>query len=101
MTSKSTTMVLGRFSAPCRALVATNQAQPTVWWEAGGVFWGRLVPKCCPKGPFWALEHYKIDATIDTKIDAEKVSTHYSKLIRKWSQNGREFAEQIHLFAKG
>ena len=91
-------MVLGRFSALCRALVATNQAQPTVQWKAGGVFGRRLVPKCCPKVPFGPLEIDKINANIENNIGSEKVSIFYA-IIR--GQHYLEIDETIHLFAKG
>ena len=74
-------MVLGLFSAPSRTLVATNQAQATVRWEAGGpnqekatVVGGALSPNTVPRVHFGTLKIDKIDAPIDTKIDAEKVS---------------------------
>ena len=80
-------IVLGPFSAPCGALVATNQAQPTVRLEAGVVFGGALSLNVVPRVHFGLLKINKIDAKIGTKIDAEKVLNYYSKIIKEWSHN--------------
>ena len=99
--------------------VAPLSPNRAIRWGAGGVFWRRLVQKCCPNGPLWGeravffggvlsknvvptvhFGNLKI-VQIDTKIDAEQVTKNESKFIRQWRQNDWEFDEQIHLFAKG
>ena len=55
-------IALGQFAAPSPALVATNQAQPTVRWKAAGVFWRRLGQNVIPRVHFGTLKVDKIDA---------------------------------------
>ena len=50
---------------------------------------------------FGTLQVDKIDAKIDTQIDAEQISINDSKIIRKRKQNEGGIDELIHLFAKG
>ena len=64
------------------------------------VFGGALSPNVVPRFNFGTLKIVKIDAQIDTEIDAEKVSNNDSKIIRKWIQNDRVIDEEIHVFAK-
>ena len=66
-----------------------------------GSFFQHLGSKYVPRINFGTLKIDEMDAKIDTKVDAEKVSKNNSTIIRKCSQIGREIDEQICLFAKG
>ena len=94
-------MVLGRFSATCRTLVATSQAQPRSDGKRPVVFGGALSQNHVSRVFFATLEIDKFDPKIDTKIDAEKVSKNDGTILRKWSQNEGELDKTIQLCAKG
>ena len=88
------TIVFGQFSAPCRQIGLSDRKRSVF-------FGGALSKNVVPRVHFGVLKIDKIDAQIDTKIDAEKVSIDDGKIIRKWSQNDREINENNYLFAKG